>query len=288
MRQKKRRLCLSGHAAASPGSHGAAPAERAEPLCDTVRMQAIDSLAARIARARHTLVLTGAGISAESGVPTFRDAQTGLWARYRPEDLATPEAFRRDPALIWRWYEWRRALVAAAAPNAGHRALAELAQRVPLTLVTQNVDGMHQRAGSHGVICLHGDLFRNLCSVTKLPIEPEWIAAHDEEPPPSPHHPDGLARPGVVWFGENLPQDALDAALAAARRCDVVLSIGTSGIVHPAAGLPGEAQRAGAWFAEINPQRTVLSDAADLVIADTAARALPALLAALGSLPGKA
>ena len=244
-------------------------------------MSAVALVAARIARARHTLVLTGAGISAESGVPTFRDAQTGLWARYSPEELATPEAFRRDPTLIWRWYEWRRKLVATAEPNAGHRALAELARRVPLTLVTQNVDNMHQRAGSADVICLHGDLFRNICSITRLPIEPEWIAAHDEEPPPSPHHPDGLARPGVVWFGENLPQDALDAALAAARHCDVVLSIGTSGMVHPAAGLPGEAQRAGAWFAEINPQRTALSDSADLVVTDTAARALPTLVAAL-------
>jgi NAD-dependent deacetylase len=253
-----------------------------ERLCDTARMQSAAIVAARIARARHTLVLTGAGISAESGVPTFRDAQTGLWSRYRPEDLATPEAFRRDPALIWRWYEWRRGLVAAAAPNAGHRALADLARRVSLTLVTQNVDGMHQRAGSPGTICLHGDLFRNICSITRLAIEPEWIAAHgDEEPPPSPHHPDGYARPGVVWFGENLPQDALDAALAAARRCDVVLSIGTSGMVHPAAGLPGEAQRNGAWFAEINPQRTALSDGADLVVADTAARVLPAIVAAL-------
>jgi len=245
-------------------------------------MSSLAVIAARIARARLTLVLTGAGMSAESGVPTFRDAQTGLWARFRPEELATPEAFRRDPPLVWRWYAWRRQLVAAAQPNAGHRALAELARRVPLALVTQNVDGLHQRAGSPNVICLHGDLFRNLCSVTKLPIDDAWIAAHDgEEPPPSPHHPEGYARPGVVWFGENLPQDAYDAAIDAARRCDVVLSIGTSGIVHPAAGLPGEAQRHGAWFAEINPERTVLSDSADLVVADTAAHALPALLAAL-------
>jgi NAD-dependent deacetylase len=263
----------------SRNGNARSPATR---LCDTEPMHALATIAARIARSRHTLVLTGAGMSAESGVPTFRDAQTGLWARYRPEELATPEAFRRDPALIWRWYAWRRQLVAAAQPNAGHRALAALAQRVSLALVTQNVDGMHQRAGSTGVICLHGDLFRNLCSVTKLPIDQAWMDTHDgEEPPPSPHHADGLARPGVVWFGENLPHDAYEAALESARRCDVVLSIGTSGLVHPAAGLPGEALRHGAWFAEINPERTVLSESADLVVADTAAHALPAILAAL-------
>lgn len=241
------------------------------------------TLAARLSDARSVLVLTGAGMSAESGVPTFRDAQSGLWARFRPEDLATPHAFARDPALVWRWYAWRRELVEKAQPHAGHVALAKLAQIVPLTLVTQNVDGLHQKAGSRDVIELHGNIRRNLCSITREAIDDDWIAAHPGEPPPSPHHSQGFARPGVVWFGEALPPDALDRAFDAARRCSIVLAIGTSGVVHPAASLPLAAKQAGAFFAEINPEHTPLSDDADMVVAGTAARVLPELLRALGS-----
>ncbi|WP_257386451.1 SIR2 family NAD-dependent protein deacylase [Tahibacter caeni] len=243
-------------------------------------MDTIHALAAQLRRARRILVLTGAGISAESGIATFRDAQDSLWARFRPEDLATPEAFRRDPALVWRWYAWRRGQVAAAQPNAAHRALVELARRRDTVLVTQNVDDLHQRAGSVDAICLHGALMRTICSVTRLEIDADWLAANPGEPPRSPHHADGLARPGVVWFGENLPADALDRANAAATQCDVVLAIGTSALVYPAAGLPGLAQRHGAWFAEINPQPTPLTPAADLVVAQPAGLALPAALAA--------
>ncbi|HSX62635.1 MAG TPA: NAD-dependent deacylase [Tahibacter sp.] len=243
-------------------------------------MNPIRELAARLRQARQVLVLTGAGISAESGIATFRDAQSGLWSRFRPEDLATPEAFRRDPALVWRWYAWRREQVAQAQPNAAHRALVDIAQRVPTTLVTQNVDDLHQRAGSPDVIALHGSIARTICSVTKLNIDADWLAAHPGEPPRSPHHADGLARPGVVWFGENLPPDALDRAEAAARACDVVLAIGTSALVYPAAGLPGTAQRNGAWFAEINPQATPLTPTADLAVAQAAGTAMPAVLAA--------
>lgn len=241
-------------------------------------MEPLLELTARLKRARHVLVLTGAGISAESGIATFRDAQTGLWSRFRPEDLATPEAFRRDPALVWRWYAWRREQVAQAQPNAAHFALAELARRVPTTLVTQNVDDLHQRAGSVDVITLHGSIARTICSVTKRDIDADWLAAHPGEPPGSPHHADGLARPGVVWFGENLPADALDRAGAAARACDVVLAIGTSALVYPAAGLPEIARRHGAWFAEINPQPTPLTRTADLAIAQAAGSCVPALL----------
>ncbi|UXI69809.1 SIR2 family NAD-dependent protein deacylase [Tahibacter amnicola] len=244
-------------------------------------MTAISHLARRLQRARHVLVLTGAGISAESGIPTFRDAQTGLWARYRPEDLATPEAFARDPALVWRWYAWRREKVAAAEPNAGHHAVAALARHVRTTLVTQNVDDLHQRAGSVDAIALHGQIAQTLCSVTRQAIAPAWLAANPGEPPASPHHPKGLARPGVVWFGENLPEDALIAAQDAAAECDVVLAIGTSGVVYPAASLPALAKSHGAYFAEINPQRTPLSPSADIVISDSAASALPAVLAAM-------
>lgn len=243
-------------------------------------MDAIKELAAGLRRARRLLVLTGAGVSAESGIATFRDAQTGLWARFRPEDLATPEAFRRDPALVWRWYAWRREQVAQAQPNPAHYALAELARRRSTTLVTQNVDDLHQRAGSLDVVCLHGSLMRTICSRTRREIGTDWLAGQHGEPPSSPHHPEGLARPGVVWFGESLPAEALEQATAAARRCDAVLAVGTSALVYPAAGLPALAQQHGAWFAEINPQATPLSASADLVVAAAAGLALPAALAA--------
>lgn len=243
-------------------------------------MDAIKELAAGLRRARRLLVLTGAGVSAESGIATFRDAQTGLWARFRPEDLATPEAFRRDPALVWRWYAWRREQVAQAQPNPAHYALAELARRRSTTLVTQNVDDLHQRAGSLDVVCLHGSLMRTICSRTRREIGTDWLASQHGEPPSSPHHPEGLARPGVVWFGESLPAEALEQATAAARRCDAVLAVGTSALVYPAAGLPALAQQHGAWFAEINPQATLLSASADLVVAAAAGLALPAALAA--------
>ena len=244
----------------------------------------IERVAQRIRTARKVLVLTGAGMSAESGVPTFRDAQTGLWAKFRPEELASPEGFARDPATVWRWYAWRRGLVAQAQPHAGHRALAELEARLGerFELATQNVDGLHQRAGNRRVVELHGNIARTTCSVTRRPIDDAWLSTHaGREPPPSPHHPRGLARPDVVWFGESLPEDAIDAAWSAAQHCDVCLVIGTSGLVHPAASLPLVAQRAGAHVVEVNPQRTPISEVADEVIADTAARALPALLAAL-------
>ncbi|MBL8296751.1 MAG: NAD-dependent deacylase [Rhodanobacteraceae bacterium] len=241
-------------------------------------MQTLHELATRLKQARRILVLTGAGISAESGIATFRDAQTGLWSRFRPEDLATPAAFQRDPALVWRWYAWRREQIAQAQPNAAHIALAELARRTSLTLVTQNVDDLHQRAGSTGVIALHGAIARTVCSVTGREISPVWLAANPGEPPRSPHHDRGLARPGVVWFGEELPAEALTAAQAAARGCDVVLAIGTSALVYPAAGLPALAQQHGAWFAEINPQPTPLTSAADLAIVQTAGYAMPAVL----------
>jgi NAD-dependent deacetylase len=250
------------------------------PTCDTCTMEPLSELATRLRHARQVLVLTGAGVSAESGIATFRDAQTGLWARYRAEDLATPEAFRRDPALVWRWYQSRRDTIASATPNLAHYALAALATRTHLSLVTQNVDDLHQRAGSPDVICLHGSIMRSICSVTRLPIDAEWLTAHPGEPPPSPHHAEGLARPGVVWFGENLPQEALDRAEAAAAACDLVIAIGTSALVYPAAGLPELAQQHGAWFAEVNPQPTPLSRRANLVIRQPAGIALPALLAA--------
>lgn len=230
-------------------------------------------------RAQRVTVLTGAGVSAESGVPTFRDAQTGLWARYSPEELATPEAFARHPRLVWEWYAWRRQLVAQARPNPAHLALARMARHfAAFALITQNVDSLHQRAGNHDVIELHGNIARIKCSRGC-----GVATAFDETatPPPCPRCGAPL-RPDVVWFGELLPPEALARAEEAARSCDVFFSIGTSTLVYPAAELPFSARRAGATVIEVNPDETPLSSHADFVLRGPAGRVLPALLQALG------
>lgn len=235
-------------------------------------------LLARLRRARRLTVLTGAGVSAESGVPTFREAQTGLWARFRPEDLATPEAFRRHPGRVWEWYAHRRERVARAAPNAAHRALAEWERRVEtFTLVTQNVDGLHQRAGSRRVIELHGNLTRTKCFAEDTLVT-AW--ADSAEVPPRCPRCGGLLRPDVVWFGELLPEAALGQAFAASRDCDVFLSVGTSAVVYPAALLPVEALRHGATVVEINPEETPLTERVDFFLQGRAGEVLPRLLAA--------
>jgi NAD-dependent deacetylase len=228
------------------------------------------------------VVLTGAGMSAESGIPTFRDALTGHWSHFRPEELATPAAFRANPARVWDWYEERRAGVRATAPHDGHRALAALESVLQgLVVVTQNVDGFHQLAGSTDVIELHGNILRSVCSETGRVIDDVWLAAQSARPPRSPHHPDGLARPDVVWFGESLPEDALTRAWQLAQSADVLLSIGTSALVQPAASLPMLALEQGAYVVEINPGRTPFSGQASLSICRNAGSALPALLDAL-------
>ncbi len=207
-------------------------------------------MAEHLRHARRVTVLTGAGISAESGVPTFRDALTGLWAQYRAEELATPEAFARNPALVWDWYRMRRELVAGIQPNPGHRALRALEEWVPdLVLITQNVDGLHRRAGSSRVIELHGSLERARCSRENTVFE-SW----DEtgEAPPRCRACGAPLRPDVVWFGELLPPEALRAAERAARNCDLFLSIGTSNLVEPAASLPWRAAAGGAEVVVIN------------------------------------
>lgn len=225
-------------------------------------------------------VLTGAGMSAESGIATFRDALTGLWARYDPMELASERGFRAHPERVWDWYAERRRGVRAALPNAGHIALARYALVHPgrLTLITQNVDDLHQRAGSDGVIRLHGDILRD-----------RWLQACRREPACDPHGAEpgrpprcsscgNLVRPGVVWFGEALPVDALLAAERAAERCDAMLVVGTSGAVHPAAGLAGVARRAGATVVIVNPQPSDIDDEAHELLRGTAANMLPALL----------
>jgi NAD-dependent deacetylase len=233
-------------------------------------------LIAALRDAARVVALTGSGISAESGVPTFREAQTGLWERYDPQDLATPEAFARDPRLVWEWYEWRRNLVAEAEPNPGHRALAELERRTPgFTLVTQNVDGLHERAGSRNVIELHGNILRSKCSLEDEVVQPE---EHDESVPPRCPRCGASLRPDVVWFGEMLPMGVLEAASEAARRCDLFISIGTSNLVYPAAALPYEALENGAVLAEINLKQTPLSRHADYSVRGPAGEVLPNLL----------
>ena len=236
-----------------------------------------DDLARAVRHARLVAVLTGAGVSAESGVPTFRDALTGLWARYDPRALATPAAFARDPGLVWEWYATRRAMLRDIAPNAGHHALATLEQRVPAMLVaTQNVDGLHQRAGSRNVVELHGNIPRVKCSACAAPA-PTW---DDDASPPRCAHCGGLLRPDVVWFDECLPPDALAAALDAAARCDVLLVAGTSAEVYPAAAIPERARRHGARVVEINPAVTPLSALAHDTLRGPSGVVLPALVAA--------
>jgi NAD-dependent deacetylase len=229
--------------------------------------------------ARYVVVLTGAGISAESRIPTFRDAQTGLWAKYSPEELATPKAFRRDPRLVWEWYTWRRELVAQAKPNPGHLALAELEKHVPkFTLITQNVDGLHQRAGSRNVIELHGNINRTICFDERIVVD-SWLET-DDAPPHCPHC-GGLLRPDVVWFGESLPPDTLTTAFAAAGQCDLFLAIGTSAMVQPAALLPLAALDRGITTVEINANSTMLTSRATFALHGPAGQVLPELVKTL-------
>jgi NAD-dependent deacetylase len=228
--------------------------------------------------ASRVAALTGAGISAESGIPTFR-GPGGLWRQYRPEDLATPEAFARDPLLVWQWYDWRRTLIAKAEPNAGHAALAELERKLgSFTLITQNVDGLDDRAGSRHILKLHGDIWQVRCIACG--------AEGRDDRAPLPQLPPrcacgGLLRPGVVWFGEPLPAETWSRAEQAAQGAEVFLVIGTSAAVYPAAGLAWLAKSAGAKVIEINAEETDLSAAADRSLRGNAGDLLPQLITAL-------
>jgi NAD-dependent deacetylase len=241
-------------------------------------------LVARLRACRHLLILTGAGVSQESGIPTFRDALSGLWGRFDPAQLATPEAFDADPALVWGWYAWRRAQVLLCRPNPAHRAIAALAERVPhLTLVTQNVDGLHQRAGSPAALELHGSLHRPYCRDCGHPhglseSTPELPAEGAPLPPPRCERCGGPVRPGVVWFGETLPLEVWQQADAAARACDLVLAVGTSALVYPAAALPLTAISHGAALVQVNPEKTDLDRYAAFNHRGTAAQVLPELV----------
>jgi NAD-dependent protein deacetylase/lipoamidase len=245
---------------------------------DELSLNIPNGLIAALRGARHVTALTGAGISAESGVPTFRDAQTGLWVKYRSEDLATPEAFQLNPQLVWEWYAWRRELIARAAPNAGHQALVDMETRLrKFTLITQNVDGLHQQAGSIAVIELHGNITRTKCFQEGIVVE-SW--AETDQPPPRCPHCGGPLRPDVVWFGESVPPDALWAAIETARACDVFFAIGTSALVQPAALLPLEALQHGATVVEVNPDVTPLSAHVTYPVHGLAGHILPALVRA--------
>jgi NAD-dependent protein deacetylase/lipoamidase len=226
--------------------------------------------AIRALRPRNVVVFTGAGVSADSGIPTFR-GEGGLWRNFRAEDLATPQAFARDPALVWEWYEWRRGLVRAAEPNAAHRAIAALNDAV---VVTQNVDGLHARAGSADVVELHGNLFRVRCV-----REQRVLAAPDAFDAIPPRCECGaMLRPDIVWFGEMLPEDAVARASAVIRAADLLLIIGTSGIVYPAVGFVA---LCGGTTIEINPQASALSSRCTYAVAETAAAATPPLVEAI-------
>jgi NAD-dependent deacetylase len=242
----------------------------------------IETLAARLRTARRVSVLTGAGVSAASGVPTFRGAD-GLWRRHRPEDLATPQAFARDPVLVWTWYAERRAAIARCRPNPAHAVLAAWSQPPRRwTVVTQNVDDLHADAGTERLVRLHGSLWELACARPCPAGEEPWPDRRvpiSPMPPACPHC-GGAARPAVVWFGEALDPGALAAADAAAS-CDVFIAAGTSAVVYPAAGFLHEAARRGALTVEINPEATPATAAVDMAIAGGAEDVLPALDARL-------
>jgi NAD-dependent deacetylase len=235
--------------------------------------------------ARLVAVSSGAGISKESGIPTFREAQTGLWVRYDPQQLATPHAFRRNPDLVWSWYMYRRDLVGSAGPNPGHHAIAELEALVPQVVVlTQNIDGYHAQAGSSDVVELHGNIRRYRCFAdcrgSPTLIDLDTIDYDGEHAPTCPHCGD-YVRPDVVWFTETLPPAALQRAFEVAAACDVMLVVGTSGIVQPAASLPAQARHAGATVIEVNAQPSLITPVADIFLEGPSGKVLPRLVSAV-------
>ncbi|MBH0007416.1 SIR2 family NAD-dependent protein deacylase [Psychrobacter sp. SWN149] len=247
-----------------------------------------------LASKQRICILTGAGISAESGIPTFRDKQTGLWENYGVEDLATPEGFARDPKLVWSWYQWRRQLVADKSPNPAHHALAQWqyhaqSSKQQITLITQNVDDLHEQAGS-SVTHLHGQLSRNRCSSCETPYQDQSSASYDtqnvlnfDNTLITCSHCDGYIRPDIVWFGEALPVQAWETAETAAADCEVFISIGTSSLVYPAAGLAQLAKQNGAHIIEINPDPTPNS-IVDITLSQKAGIVLPLLIADITAL----
>jgi NAD-dependent deacetylase len=231
------------------------------------------SFARVLHKAEKVSVLTGSGVSAESGIPTFRGKQ-GLWKQFRAEELATLQAFSQNPATVWEWYDWRRSIIASKKPNLGHQVLAEWEDIFPeFTLITQNIDGLHQKAGSHDVIELHGNIWKLRC--VNEGIITENHAPHLEQLPPRCKQCGALLRPHVVWFGEALDMGLLQTAIAKASESDVILVVGTSAVVYPAAAIPHSAADAGAQLVEINPEQTPLSEYADWSFRGKAGEILP-------------
>jgi len=238
----------------------------------------LEAAAAALRRSRATTILTGAGVSAASGIPTFR-GEDGLWRKVRAETLATPEAFENDPKLVWEWYDWRRGMIRDAAPNPAHHVLARWTRDHGATLITQNVDGLHERAGAKDLIRLHGSIWHVRCWRRCAAGADDWV--NDTVPletlPPRCPHCGAMVRPGVVWFGEPLDAAILDRAMTAASSCDLFLTVGTSAVVYPAAGLIPHAKRAGATVIEINPDATGASSTADITLRMKADEALEAI-----------
>jgi NAD-dependent deacetylase len=251
--------------------------------------EGIARAAALLAGAERLVVATGAGMSRESGIPTFRDAQEGLWARFDPAQLATEQGFRAAPARVWGWYAWRRARIAACQPHAGHAALCRLEEIVPeVTVVTQNIDGLHQLAGSRQVVELHGSIAASRCLDAGHPYRgelPLQEAEGEVPPPPCPQCGSPL-RPGVVWFGEMLPSDAVERAWRLAEACDAMLVVGTSGTVWPAAELPHLARGAGATVIEVGPEPAGITPVAHFHLRGEAGSVLPALVRELEAVRG--
>lgn len=247
---------------------------------------AIQAAADAIKNSQKVAALTGAGVSAESGVPTFREAQTGLWSRYDPQQLATAAAFQRDPKLVWDWYQFRRGLVNKAQPNPGHHALTDLqTYRPDTTIITQNVDDLHEQAGNTHVVHLHGNIaeskcFNNCQGIPTL-IDISTLQWDETVGPPACPHCGAHVRPNVVWFGEMLPTDMINTAQVATVACDVMLVIGTSGLVQPAASLPLIAKRSGATVIEVNPDETPITAYADVKLAGPSGEMLPQVMKAL-------
>lgn len=236
-------------------------------------------------RFERIVVFSGAGMSEDSGIPTFRSGSNGLWSEFDPEELATPYAWKRDKALVWGWYEWRRGLVMAAQPHPGHLAVAQLQQRLGATVVTQNVDNLHERSGGTDVLHLHGSLFAARCAACGTPCDvpdPSPTAPERRLQPPRCSRCQGYVRPGVVWFGESLDQAVVDEACRHIAACDLLLIVGTSGVVYPAAGLVGLAPKDAA-IVEINPQPGEVAARVDFRWSATAAVALPTLVEMLGN-----
>ncbi len=235
----------------------------------------IEQAAEHLATAEHVVVFTGAGVSKESGLPTFREAQEGLWAEYDPQDLASVEGFRRDPERVWTWYQHRRTLYGDVEPNPGHHAIVDLEELVPrVVVVTQNVDNLHRDAGSSDIVELHGNIYRYKCIDREHKLQLDELEDTDEIPPRCPRC-GSLVRPDVVWFGEFLPPDALERAFQESRQCDVMLVVGTSAVVQPAASLPYEAADYGASIIEVNPNPSGVTNLADVFLQGPSGEMLP-------------